>query len=434
MNMADPPSTGGGRIGWPRGSLVGSVASGLGSQSALVISGVLAARMLGVENRGYLALLMLVPFIVAQLAGLGLPIGLTYFVAGARSTARAVMRSLAPVILAQAAIVPAVHLAALVLLLEDAPGAVWTAALATLPLGPASLAHQYALGLLQGQQRFRALNLVRLLPASLYAAGVAALYLAGEDRLLPVALAWTGAIVGAAACSTAVAAATLRRGAGGGSPPSRASLVRFGLKGLLGSSAPSETFRLDQAVVALFLSPAALGLYVVGLAFTNLPRFLSQSIGMIAYPRVAADADVPEARRAAWRFVALTAAVCLPVIVALELTLPALMRFFFGAEFTDAVPLARLLLVAAFFWSLRRTLSDGARGVGLPTLGSVGELVAWVVLPIGLAVLVPLGGVLGVSLAMVIAAFASFAVVAVGFALSATRPWAGAPAVPGGLR
>ena len=47
-----------------------------------------------------------------------------------------------------------------------------------------------------------------------------------------------------------------------------------------------ETFRLDQAVVGLFLTPAALGLYVVGLAFANLPRFIAQSVGYIAYPRI----------------------------------------------------------------------------------------------------------------------------------------------------
>ena len=44
-------------------------------------------------------------------------------------------------------------------------------------------------------------------------------------------------------------------------------------------------------VIGLFLAPAALGLYVVAQAFTNLPRFISESVGAVAYPNIAASAD-----------------------------------------------------------------------------------------------------------------------------------------------
>ncbi len=76
---------------------------------------------------------------------------------------------------------------------------------------------------------------------------------------------------------------------GGSSPtPSRRRAFRYGVSAVLGSSSPAEILRLDQAIIALALSRYTLGLYVVAVAFTNLPRFISQSVGIVAFPRVAA--------------------------------------------------------------------------------------------------------------------------------------------------
>lgn len=57
---------------------LGSLLSGLCGQGALIISGVLAARILGVEDRGYLALLAAFPLVLSQLGGLGVPQAVTY--------------------------------------------------------------------------------------------------------------------------------------------------------------------------------------------------------------------------------------------------------------------------------------------------------------------------------------------------------------------
>lgn len=394
--------------------MVGSLLSGIGAQAALLVSGVLVARMLGVEDRGYLALLILTPFIISQLGGLGLPISASYFVAREPARARTIAHSLASAYLFQAVCIVTVHFIALSLLTRDDPEMVWSAGLITLIVGPALLAHQYGLGLLQGQQRFRPFNFLRLVPPAAYAVGILLLFVVGADNLIFAAIAYTASVVLAGTATLVIAFVGLRHDERAPSP-SRGEMVRFGLRGLLGSAAPSETFRLDQAVVGLFLSPAALGLYVVGLAFTNLPRFLAQSIGMVAYPRVAASPDAIAARRATWRFVAFAGVASLLVVGALEVSAGWLIPFFFGEEFSAALPLVRILLIAAVFWSLRRTLADAVRGAGLPALGSIAELASWVTLPLALAVLLPLGGMEGVALAMVFSAVTSVATLATGF-------------------
>jgi O-antigen/teichoic acid export membrane protein len=179
-------------------------------------------------------------------------------------------------------------------------------------------------------------------------------------------------------------------------------IARFGLKGFLGSVSPLETFRLDQAVVGLFLSPAALGLYVVGLAFTNLPRFVAQSIGAVAYPTIAHRADPASARRSMWRFFWLTAALCGVTVLVLELAVGTLLPFFFGDAFRDAIPIARILLLAGLFLALRRILSDVARGVGRAGLGTVGEVASWIFLLPSLAILAARHEVEGVAAALAI--------------------------------
>ena len=57
------------------------------------------------------------------------------------------------------------------------------------------------------------------------------------------------------------------------------------------------------------------------------------------------------------------------VIVPLELIVGWLIPFFFGDDFSGAVVVTRILLIGVFFVSIRRVLTDGARGAGFPGLG-----------------------------------------------------------------
>ena len=113
--------------------------------------------------------------------------------------------------------------------------------------------------------------------------------------------------------------------------------------------------------MGLFISPVALGLYVAGLAFTSLPRFVAQSIGYVAFPHVAAHEDPKTARRAMWRFVGLACALCGAIVVGLEATVGWLLPLFFGEQFSPAVGLSRILLISALLSGTRRVLADGAR-------------------------------------------------------------------------
>ena len=72
-------------------STLGSMFASGSGQLALVVSGVCAARILGVHDRGQLALFILVPLILTVLGALGVPVATTYFIARDQTNARGIV-------------------------------------------------------------------------------------------------------------------------------------------------------------------------------------------------------------------------------------------------------------------------------------------------------------------------------------------------------
>ena len=327
------------------------------------------------------------------------------------------------------------HIGLIMLLVRGDGGSVQAAALVSVLNSPATLIQQYSLAVLQGLTRFRAFNVVRLLPSVGYAVLAAGAWAAGAGSLMGITLAWTAASVGAAFVSAAVTYRVLREHTpDAASRDGRTSaykeglkrrMVVFGRKAVIASASPVETLRMDQAAVGIFLSPMALGLYVTAVAFTNLPRFVAQSIGIVAFPHVAARPTESAARHTLWRFVALTAAVCAVMVGVIEAAVGWLLPALFGGSFADAVPVAHVLLIGAFFVSMRRVLSDAARGIGLPGAGTIAECVSWV----GLGLLLPFAiphGLTYVAWAIVASSVVSCAVLItlVWRGRKPGRPWA----------
>jgi O-antigen/teichoic acid export membrane protein len=168
-----------------------------------------------------------------------------------------------------------------------------------------------------------------------------------------------------------------------------------------------ETFRLDQVVVGFFLSPAALGIYVASLAFTNLPRFIAQSLSMVAMPYVASRPDRHSARRASWRFFGATLAGAGLITIVLVVTADMIVPLVFGEDFHDAVHPTRLLLFGALLFSVRRIVSECLRAMDRPGIGTIAEVTSWIVLVPLVVLLAPRWELDGVAAAVAISAAVS---------------------------
>ena len=406
-----------------QGAIAGSLASGFLGQVLLLVTGILVARTLGPTDRGYLALLILLPAVLQQVGTLGLPLATTYFVATYPESERVVRRNIGVPAVAQVVVLTLAQGGILVLLLEGEPDRVRTAGAASLVLLLGALADMYGKALLQGQGRFTLFNLLRNATVSFYAAGIGVLFVIDRASLVGVTIAWVAANLASGGMTLAVALRHQPPPTDHGSTASRRRMFRFGLAGLLGSLSPVATFRLDQAVVGLFLAPEALGLYVAGLAFTNLPGVISRGIAMIALPQVARTSH--ERRQAdAWRFVLVSTLLTGLVVLVLELTAGVLVPLFFGEEFEEAVGITRILLIGAFVDGARRVLTDSVSGAGRPGVGSVAELASWLVLVPLLVIFTPIWEARGVAGALAIASAVSLSVLVV---LFRRRPSDGLP-------
>jgi O-antigen/teichoic acid export membrane protein/O-antigen ligase len=401
-------------------SLGGSlVATGAG-QALLTVSGVLIARTLGPQDRGYLALLVVVSGICVLVGGAGLPTAVTYYIAQNRAHTAGILRVLAFPALVQVSATAVVQFVVLFVLVAHDPQRVKLAALISLLLVPGILGHSYGLAILQGQERFRAFNVLRVLPTAAYAACVVAAIVAGAGHLVVLMLAWAGALCVGGAVALTIGVRGLRSGGEAGGP-SRKELMRFGAKSLVGSVSPIEALRLDQALVGLLLTPVALGYYVVGQAFTNFPRAVAYSVGTIAYPHLASTSDPALARRTMWRYFFLGIGLSVLVIGLLELAAGRLIAVFFGAEFQSATAIARMLLLATLFMAARRLLTDCANGLGRPGLGTIGEVASWIFLVPAVAVLLPRYDAVGVAAALALSWLASLLLLIVLVGMPAAR-------------
>jgi O-antigen/teichoic acid export membrane protein len=391
-----------------RGRALGATAGALlaagVSQGLTTVSGVLAARLLGVSDRGHLAFFILVPLIISHL-GLAIPVAATYGIARAPERAAAIVRVLRAPALRHLAALTAIDVAILLVALRFQDGYVRQAALLMLPAVPFLLLQQYGLAILQGRQSFRAFNVLRVCPAAGYALAAVLLLATRNDSLVWFTGAWIVATGAAAFLTIVVSLRDVRSTRTEGGPPAK-DLLSVGWRSLLGTTSPVEYFQVDQVMVTVFLSTRALGLYVAANAFTNLVRFIGQSIGTVAYPSVAAVSAVLQRRRL-WRFTAFNLVISGFVVAVLEVFVDPLLPLLFGDDFEDAVPVARILLLAAFFFSVRRVLTESSRGAGYAVAGSLAEMTSWVVLALAAVAFVPLYELNGIALSLTVAAASS---------------------------
>ena len=354
-----------------------SVITGFSGQAVLIISGILVARLLGAEGRGYLALLVLFPILLTQIGLCGVPQALTYYIVRHPDSSKSLLRKAIPVLLIQCLGLTLLLGVLVMLYTNGKPQDVSDAGYASLIVVPGIIIHEYGLALLQGIGKFRIFNIQRLLPAVLYALSIIFVFLSDSSSIHVVVFVWASIYI-LTGCITILLAGremsddnsedkntenlTIRR------------ILSFGLKGMIGWTEPLESFRLDQLICGLLLTPAALGLYVVAQAFTNLPRFLAQSVGFVAYPAVSTGKEDSLMKHKIRRFIYYTAAVNTVIVTTLVILMPLLITFLFGQEFQGSVIIAQILLVGALFASIRRVLVEISRGLGRPEISTYASL------------------------------------------------------------
>ena len=228
------------------------------AQGLLVVSGIIVARALGVDGRGTLALLWIVPLAMVLLGGIGIPQATTYYVARETSNPAAVVRQSVRLTLIVAAILLVAYGTGLVVL-GDIGGSYSTldAALSVGLVVP-FLALNLGIAVLLGLKDFKAFNLSRILAPLFYSTGAAILLIAGIATLSAVLVVALSSWIIAAGSAWLIIHRSLKST---GETPSIGSreIVGFGLRGVIGSSSTIDDVRLDQLLVGAAMDARALG-------------------------------------------------------------------------------------------------------------------------------------------------------------------------------
>lgn len=417
-----------------RSSLLSEGSRHMGSIAGTVVvtllgttSGILLARGLGVEDRGAFAAILLWPTIILSLGDLGLANSFVFFSARRPESTPSLLRTTAKVSLAQSVYLLPMGVAAAWLGLrgtgvhELLPGLLVAAAFV-----PAGLLARYVAAVMQGRLRLFAYYSTR---ASLQGVLLVCLMVFTATGSLTV---WTAALsqlagLGAmTAISLALAWPGLRRSLRPAPEVATRDLLSYGIKSFPGGLYPIEVLLLDQLVIALFLGPRDLGLYVAAVTLITVVRLVALAIGLIATP-VLARTPVRRQRATTMRFLLVTAALVMPLAAGLALAAPDLLGLLFGEEFSGAGRAAQFLVLGSVAFALRRVLGDCLRGRGEVGRMSLVEMASW---PLAVVAIVvgARGGIEGVAAGIAITQFLTLAGLAVVSGRKAPHDHSGIPA------
>ena len=361
-----------------------------------VLTGALAARLLGPDGRGQLAAIQMWPNFLAVLGNLGLPEALVYYSARARADAGRYVASAMSLNLLVSLAFMAVGYAALPWLLRAQTPEVVHAArwyLLLLPVQVLWLSHHGFRGL----GDFAAWNATRFLVSGAWLGLLAFALISGHGGPEFLALAYLAVL---AVLSLPVLAATPRLIP----PPYRPDprqwgpMLRFGLPSVTSGVPRMLNLRLDQMLMAALLPVQTLGLYVVAVTWSNAVAPLPHALANVLFPQTAATSD-PAARHQVFATgIHLAVLTSVGVALAVALVTPWMLPLLFGSRFAAAVAPALVLVGAAAIDSTNMVLEEGLRGLGRPSVVLWGELSGLAVTAVALVFLLGPFGIMGAAL------------------------------------
>lgn len=374
-------------------------------------TGTLAARLLGPSGRGELVAIQTVPVLLAALALVGLPSAVTYYTAGSTARARGLLASAVAVCMPVTAVLVGAGWLVLPPLLDHHGTEVTRAAQTYLLYVPIHVLIALSSGLLLGLSSFKAWNFLRSLPPIMWL-GVLLSYLPGVSPGA-VRLSWTY-LVAMAPLTIIVLGISATRAPSAPARPSKGdivSLIRFGAPGALASIPLLVNLRIDQVVMSALVPAAQLGIYAAAVSWSGALSPVLASTSPIVLPLMASSERSHDEREGtaakATRVSLLVAALGSAFVF---LASPLAIHLLFGKAFEGAVPVARVLAIAAGFNGLNGLLGEVLKGLGAPRWPMWAEFASLPLTFLLLFLLLPSLGILGAAWAS-LAAYAAASLV-----------------------
>ena len=360
-------------------------------------TGILAARLLGPRGRGELAAIQTWPTFIGYLALLGTGDALVYHSARDPERAATYLGSAIVMDLLTAGPFMLVAFIALPWLLSAqslavVAGARWYLLIVPV-LGMAGLPFYP----LRGRGDFAAWNALRVTPTAVWMAILIMAWAVSCHRPSLLAYIYLGML--ASLCLPVFW--VVRKRLPGSFRPDSANfgpLLRYGLPCVMTTLPQVLNLRMDQMLMAAFLPPGVLGLYVVAVAWSGAINPLLNAVATVLFPEVASKESERERNATFIRGTRVAALLSVLGGSALMLATPWGIVGLFGAKFRAAVP-QLILAPAATIAAMNQVLEDGLRGLGCPVAVMRAEMAGLVVTAIALALMLRPMGIVGAAIA-----------------------------------
>lgn len=389
-----------------RGAVGRIAAAAVVMQALALISGPLSARILGPDGRGTVALLMIVANLACMVLTSSLSMAISDSVARQTAAARDALRGRLPTFGLLAIAAAALGSGAVAIVLRGVDGLDVLVAEASAVIALACWLN-VASGMLQGEGSVRMVNRARVLFAATYSAGIALTF---ATHVL-----WTPAgvllsYIAAQLVSLATTWAGLRKPIGA---PTKGAVRLWPMTrdGWLTSVRPMDGMMIDQLLVGLLASTYDLGLYTVAFTISTIPMMIMNPASAALLPAMAGH-DPVRAVATLREWLKTGTALLVALVIVLELALDPMVKILFGAAFTGAVLLARLLVLAIGLLAVRRLLVAALLAQGRARSASVFEVAGAATLCAAVSVGAIEGGVIGAASGVLLNAAVHCAVLA----------------------
>ena len=364
-----------------------------------LLNSILLSRLLGPAGRGEIGAAMLWPVLLVAITSFGFIPATLFFAGREAADTEAVLANAAGMGLVQGTVAIIIGYICLPALLPHQSERVINVARAYLLVVPISLLTQYGISVLQARLHIGLFNLLRMIIPAGYLGGVIVLSLLKKVSLSHVVFLHLSltliAMLAVYFCLFKVGVRLSFRC----DWPLWKEMLRYGAKVLAGDLSQLGNLRLDQTVIAAWLPPAELGLYLASVSAAQTIQILSTAVRQVLVPSMVRASSQTSRLELLKRTLARYSALSLGATLAVAVILPFGIPLIFGPSFRGAILPAEILLVGFFFLSAKDVLAGGAQALGDPWLGSRAEILALGITAGLLAMLLPRYGILGAAIA-----------------------------------
>ena len=319
---------------------------------------IVLARGLGDEGLGTYALFFLAVIVAGGIVNLGVGLGNIFFLNKGTYSYRVLLANSLSV-LAVTSVVAWVLIAAYGLIAEPEFLVSGRTFWLYMPALPAVVGYVLLTSFLHGSSRFVALTAVAAAQGLSGLLMVAGLYAADALDVFGALAAWAGSFLLADIMALAVIGVRNVK-LGGVIRPQWDALraqVRYGAQGQIANLAQLFNYRLDQFLVAAFVSRAAVGHYTVAVGLGESVWWISSAVAMVLLPRLT-QMDSKRAQEMTPLLSRNTLLVSIGAAAALMVASPILIRILFGSDFTPATTPLLLLMPGVVAASAGRVLGS----------------------------------------------------------------------------